>query len=349
MNPLDAWSAGGADSHQIMADCFATLLSDENAAFGAVVHARAPGGKIYAEYLDYLRAGHQASGKAVFLVAARQGTGEDSKVLEFGREGFPVLDGVSAFLKGAKCLMNYRDYLKREEMSVPALDSEKTQKWHKILDSEKEFTEHLAANMLRDFGIPMLDSHLVTNRKELLAASHPLEYPLVLKTAEPGIQHKSDVNGVVLNIEDEEDLLKAYYDLNSRLGKRVLLTEMQQNYGVEMILGISTDEQFGPVVLVGMGGLYAEALQDTLVLHPPFDADYVRQKLSCLHMRSILEGLRGRPAVDVSAYCEAAARLSVLALEFENQIAELDINPLLLMEEACLGLDALIVKKEKLL
>ncbi|NKB36449.1 MAG: hypothetical protein GKR93_04665 [Gammaproteobacteria bacterium] len=346
VNPLDAWSVGGPDSHQQMADCFATLLSDENAAFGAVVHARAPGGTIYAEYLDYLRAGHEASGKAVFLVAARQGTGEDNKVLEFGRQGFPVLDGVSTFLKGARCMMNYRDYLKREVMLPPGLDIEKILYWRNTLVSDSEFTEHNAANLLRDFGIPMLDSRLISNKEELLAASRQLDYPLVLKTAGQGIQHKSDVDGVRLNIETENDLLEAYDDFSARLGKRVLLAPMVNAYGVEMLLGLSTDEQFGPVVIVGTGGLYAEALSDNLVLYPPFDADYVRGSLSRLHMSTILEGLRGKPAVDIEAYCEAAAKLSVLALEFKDEIAELDINPVLLMEKGCLGLDALLVKNE---
>src|SRR5690606_10855012 len=107
------WSAGGAGAAENMAACFAALLTDPGAALGAVVHDRTAGGGVHPEYADYLKAGKAASGKPVFLVSARQGTGPDDLAIALTREGFPVLDGVGSFLAGARCLMGWRDFQAR--------------------------------------------------------------------------------------------------------------------------------------------------------------------------------------------------------------------------------------------
>ena len=110
VNPLDAWSAGGATADQVMADCFTALLCDDAVALGAVVHDRGPQGSIYPGYAGYLEAAHAASGKPVFLVANRQGTGSDPLVESLTRQGFPVLDGLRPFLAGVRALLAWRDF-----------------------------------------------------------------------------------------------------------------------------------------------------------------------------------------------------------------------------------------------
>ncbi len=97
-----------------MQNCFAALMGDPQAALGAVVHDRIAGGGIYAGYIDYLRAGHRASGKPAVLVANRQGTGADPLVVAATREGFPVLDGLESFLRGVRHLFDHRDFAARE-------------------------------------------------------------------------------------------------------------------------------------------------------------------------------------------------------------------------------------------
>ncbi|MCJ7814564.1 MAG: CoA-binding protein, partial [Xanthomonadales bacterium] len=110
VNPLDAWGAGGPGANKIMEDSLATLMSDPNAAMGAVVHDRAPLGALCEEYFGYMRAGHRASGKPVFLVSNRQGSGTDPAAVRVTREGFPVLDGLRSFLAGVRCLTDWRDF-----------------------------------------------------------------------------------------------------------------------------------------------------------------------------------------------------------------------------------------------
>ena len=103
------------------------------------------------------------------------------------------------------------------------------------------------------------------------AAAQRLGYPVVLKTAVAGIDHKSDLNGVYLDIKDETQLRAAYQDLSRRIGPRVLVAPMIEAKGVEMLLGMIHDEQFGPVVVLGFGGVHVEALADVVYALPPFD------------------------------------------------------------------------------
>ena len=347
VNPLDGWGAGGPNASAMMADCFTALLADTGAALGAVIHDRGPNSEVYSSYLNYLHQAHAASGKPVFLVANRQGSGTDELAITSTHNGFAVIDGVSQFLIGARCLLNYRDFQLREPMSSVGIDQTKCDYWRQRLQAETKVTETLASQCLADLGIPMLQSILVGSEKELALAGANVGFPLVLKTAQPEIDHKSDVGGVVLNIANQADLLKAYREIADRLGPKGMVAPMLQSSGIEMILGISRDSQFGPTVVAGFGGIFAEVLSDVAVLIPPFNATAVKRVLENLSMADLLKGARGASKVDVDSYCEVAARLSEIAVAFSDTLVEVDINPIMLTADGCVGLDALMVLADK--
>ena len=344
VNPLDGWGAGGADAPANMAACFTALLEDQHVALGAVIHDRGPNSEVYPSYMEYLHQAQEATAKPVFLVANRQGSGSDNLAITSTQKGFPVIDGVSQFLVGARCLLNYRDFQQRQAPQLPSLSTERIAHWRQRLESQQQLSEAMVSQFLADFEIPMLLGVEVATESQLMEAAGQLDFPLVLKTAEPGIAHKSDQGGVILNITSQAQLLDAYQDLSQRLGSAAILAPMVEAAGVEMIMGITTDKQFGPVVVLGFGGIYAEMLKDTTVLLPPFDSATASQAIGRLKMSPMLAGARGSSAVDIQAYAEAAARLSVLALEFADLIAEIDINPVKVMASGCLGLDALLLK-----
>lgn len=344
VNPLDGWGAGGADAPANMAACFTALLEDQHVALGAVIHDRGPNSEVYPSYMEYLHQAQDATAKPVFLVANRQGSGSDNLAITSTQKGFPVIDGVSQFLVGARCLLNYRDFQQRQAPQLPSLSTERIAHWRQRLESQQQLSEAMVSQFLADFEIPMLLGVEVATESQLMEAAGQLDFPLVLKTAEPGIAHKSDQGGVILNITSQAQLLDAYQDLSQRLGSAAILAPMVEAAGVEMIMGITTDKQFGPVVVLGFGGIYAEMLKDTTVLLPPFDSATASQAIGRLKMSPMLAGARGSSAVDIQAYAEAAARLSVLALEFADLIAEIDINPVKVMASGCLGLDALLLK-----
>lgn len=342
VNPLDAWSAGGADYEDRLDECFAALLQDEAASLGAIVHDRAAHGRIYPDYIRHLRNGHSASGKPVFLVSNRQGTGADPLVVETTRAGFPVLDGIASFLVGARCRLSYCDFQVRPGIRPPVLPASTVSVWRGRLAEIEDIDEIEAGQFLHDCGIPMVTARAVNDEAELASLGAEMGYPLVMKTAMSGIHHKSDMGGVCLNIGSEAELLHIYRDMSMRLGSRVLIAPMIEGPGVEMILGLTTDEQFGPMVVVGIGGVHAELLQDVVTVAPPFDVATALYNLDRLKMRKLLDGARGAPPVDVPAFCEAAAILSVIAIEFADLVKEVDINPVKVLERGCLGLDALI-------
>ena len=342
VNPLDAWSAAGADYEDRLDECFAALLQDEAASLGAIVHDRAAHGRIYPDYIRHLRNGHSASGKPVFLVSNRQGTGADPLVVETTRAGFPVLDGIASFLVGARCRLSYCDFQARPGIRPPVLPASTVSVWRGRLAEIEDIDEIEAGQFLHDCGIPMVTARAVNDGAELASLGVEMGYPLVMKTAMSGIHHKSDVGGVCLNIGSEAELLHSYRDMSMRLGSRVLIAPMIEGPGVEMILGLTTDEQFGPMVVVGIGGVHAELLQDVVTIAPPFDVATALYNLDRLKMRKLLDGARGAPPVDVPAFCEAAAILSVIAIEFADLVKEVDINPVKVLERGCLGLDALI-------
>ncbi|HKX55225.1 MAG TPA: acetate--CoA ligase family protein, partial [Xanthomonadales bacterium] len=316
VNPLDAWSTGGPDYHLTMQACFAALMADPQAALGAVVHDRAPYGGVYDSYVDYLRAGHAVSGKPVFLVANRQGTGADEKVLQITREGLPILDGLRSFLVGTRCLLGFRDFqndIAGRDFSDPKPASGVTHEerlgfWHEQLASGKTLDEFASLSLLQDFGLPVNRSIAAASEAGAVAAAEALSWPIALKSAQPGLLHKSDQGGVKLDISDAAELQDAYREMSQRLGPQVLLSRMVPT-GVEMVLGVVRDEQFGPLVMLGFGGIYVETLKDVAFALPPFSAGHARKMLDGLKLRALLDAARGRPAVDIDAYCEAAAKL----------------------------------------
>jgi len=347
VNPLDAWGAGGPDADSIMEDCLATLMADPNAAMGAVVHDRAPLSGIYGDYIDYMRRGLEASGKPVFLVANRQGTGSKPAVISVTREGFPVLDGLRSFLTGVHCLLNYRDFhlqsCAESTAAETTLPSRTISHWLNMLGTGDTLSELESGQLLHDFNIHMNPAVHVNNEEALMDAAGSLIYPLVLKTAEAGIFHKTDQIGVILNLKNESQLKNAYADISQRLGSNVLLSPMVKSHGVEMVLGMIQDEQFGPVVLLGFGGVNVEVLKDVTYALPPFNQATARRMVDKLAHRPLLDALRDRPALNIDAFCAMAERFSLLAASLGTVIKEIDINPIMLGPDDCTAVDALVI------
>ena len=343
VNPLDAWGRGLDDSDQIMADSLTTMLQDQNASMGAVVQDRGALSRIYPEYLQYMKQANDATGKPVFLVSNIQGTSSDNTVMESTARGLPILDGVYSFLAGVRCMHRYRDYLAHENDILEPISTEAMTKWQQIIDQGQLIGENEALEMLSDNGIVVNQSYGVDNLDEVIESAKKLGYPVVLKTAVPGISHKSEVHGVYLNLNSDKELTDAYKDLDKRLGPEALLSKMIDEEGVEMIFGMTTDPQFGPMIALGFGGVYAEALKDVITLMPPFNAETAKQALSELKMQSLLSGYRGSEAADVESYCKMASKFSLFALAMRNHICEIDVNPIILGKDICLGLDALMV------
>ena len=199
-----------------------------------------------------------------------------------------------------------------------------------------------ARSFVADAGVPMSAARSVRTSAEAVAAADDFGYPVVVKTA--GLVHKSDAGGVVLGLSDGPALARAFEDVTSRTGSEVLSVEAMApvEEGLELIVGVKRDPRFGPVVLVGLGGLYAELLDDVAVALAPASEKEALRLLASLRAAPLLAGARGRPRLDTPAAARAVAGLSRAAAACPD-VAEVEVNPLLVLPEGVVGLDARIV------
>jgi acyl-CoA synthetase (NDP forming) len=191
-------------------------------------------------------------------------------------------------------------------------------------------------------GVPLADARPVATAEEAVSAAAELGYPVVLKAL--GLLHKSDAGGVVLAISGEGSLRASHAALDERLRPEGYVVERMADTaaGVELIVGCRRDPRFGPLLLVGLGGIHAEVLRDTAVALAPATADDAEELIRSLRGAPLLLGARGRPSLDVAAAAAAAAALSRLAAE-RPELAEVEVNPLLVLPEGAVGLDARVV------
>lgn len=202
--------------------------------------------------------------------------------------------------------------------------------------------ESESLTLLADYAVPALPHRLVESAAEAESAARDLGLPVVLKTAMPGILHKSDVGGVKLGLADFPAVRAAYEELAGRLGPRMLLAPMATG-DLELSFGAKLDPQFGPVVMVGAGGILIEFMTDRACALAPFDDAEAGRLIDGLALRPLLDGKRGRPPADIAAVATALARFSTLVADLAGLVQEIDINPLLAGPKGCVALDALIV------
>ena len=199
-----------------------------------------------------------------------------------------------------------------------------------------------AREILSAAGVPFGEARHVESMEEAFVAADELGYPVAVKAL--GLDHKSDSGGVALGVADEVALADAVADMYARLTPDGYAVERMADVsrGVELIVGCRCDPRFGPLLLVGLGGIHAEVLRDVEVALAPVDADEAEELIRALAGAGLLLGARGRVALDVRAAAEAAAALSRFAAA-QPGIAEVEVNPLLVLPRGVIGLDARIV------
>jgi succinyl-CoA synthetase beta subunit len=196
--------------------------------------------------------------------------------------------------------------------------------------------------LLREYGIPAARAERVNDADEALAAAARIGYPVVLKTDQPGIAHKSDAGGVILGIGSPAELTAAYTDLAARLGPAALICETVSG-GTELALGLIRDPDLGQLIVVGAGGTLVELISDRAVALPPVSGDQAGGLLSELKIAPLLAGARGAAQANVAAIASAITCLAELASELGQDIDALDINPLICGPDGATAVDALVI------
>lgn len=198
---------------------------------------------------------------------------------------------------------------------------------------------HQVRELLAAAGVPFPAAREVTDEAGVRAAAGEFEGPYVLKALH--LLHKSDAGGVALRLADRDALLAAYRDMRARLGAGSYSVEAMADLsdGIELIVGVNHDPRFGPVAMVGLGGVLTETLRDVAFALAPVPARRAEELLRGLRSAALLAGVRGRPAVDVAAAAAVIERITTVAAA-HPEIAELEVNPLLVRPDGALALDA---------
>jgi succinyl-CoA synthetase beta subunit len=195
--------------------------------------------------------------------------------------------------------------------------------------------------LLGGLGVPVPGTVAVGDADAAATAAASLGFPVVLKTASAA--HKSDVGGVRLGLGCERAVHDAYVDMAGRLGPAVMVAA-QAPTGVEVAVGVVRDPQFGPILMVAAGGVLVEVLDDRRFLLAPASVADVTRALGELRLARLLAGVRGAPACDVAALAETISRISAIAAAAGDELAELDVNPIIAHPAGCMAVDALIVR-----
>lgn len=214
--------------------------------------------------------------------------------------------------------------------------------------------EHEAKSLLDDYDIPVPEHRVVTEKREAVAASRDIGFPVVMKVVSPDLLHKSDVGGVEVGVQSPSDVGENYDRLIDRVGSRqtsadirgVLIEEMVVGEH-EVIIGIDDNRNFGHVIMAGYGGVAVELFDDVAFRLPTLDRTGAKSMLESLRSYPLLTGYRGNPPTDVEAVVDLLVNLAGedgLLAAIGDYIDEIDLNPVIIREqgEGCVAVDALV-------
>ncbi|MSV33212.1 MAG: CoA-binding protein [Nitrosarchaeum sp.] len=246
-------------------------------------------------------------------------------------------------IRALAAMLKFSNWIKTPEGKIPKFKVDKLAA-KKIFDKVKKekrpnLLEEEGQEVLKAYGLPLPKSALAKTEADAIKIAKQIGYPVVMKIASPQIIHKSDAGGVKVNLTNDSEIKEAFkiiianakkYNKNAEI-KGVLIVEMIKG-GKELIIGSKLEPGFGPVIMLGMGGIYVEVLKDVTFKLAPVTDKEADDMIASIKTQKILQGVRGEKPSDVSKLSECIQRLSQLVTDF-TEIKELDMNPVLVMEK----------------
>jgi acyl-CoA synthetase (NDP forming) len=300
----------------------------------------------------------QTTTKPIFVIWGAPSGTDDTYYKRLLDGGLPVFRTFDNCVDAVKAYQDYWTFAARyrspfdDAPTSPSPAAKKARALLADLESGEALSEWQSKQLLKTYGIKSSKDELVNSAAAAVRAANAIGYPVVMKVSSPDLLHKSDAGLVEVGVDSAKDV-RATYDTLLRKAKRanknariegVLVSEMVTG-GVEMLMGLSQDPLFGPVVTVGLGGIFTEVFGDVTFRVPPFDADEARRALAELQGYKLLEGVRGAKPADVDALVDTVMKVQRLALDLAGDVRELDINPLIVKPRGVVALDALVVRK----
>ena len=340
-NPLDMWGTGRAWQASYER-CLAAMARDP--AVGATVLAvdLVPGSRLAPDYIDVVLRVGELTGAPVAVMGNMSSTIDRGFAQRLRDGGVPVLMGTDTGLRALGYALQRQPAAAREcpDQARAAADLPLLRSANGALD------EVSAKHILREWSIPTVPEQLVTSEHEAVLAASALGWPVVLKSAAPGLLHKSDAGAVRRDVPDVAAVAAVYTDFRERFGPRVVVQQqVDTRETVELFLGMSHDPEFGPLLSVGLGGIWVEALEAITFALPPVDEALAARMLDRIPGGKLLAGGRGRTPVNRDAVIAAIVAFSRLAFDLSPYVAEIDVNPLLAGPRGVVAVDALIVPR----
>lgn len=344
INPVDCYG----DGRTVLEDCLKIVADDPNVGIAVLatnlVHGR-PYLKVSGTAIEQAAA---ATGKPAVVFGHLHSTISREEAARLRGLGIPVLMGTTTALAAMTHFLSWhqqRDRRDREAGAPPSAIARTAEAWRPRLDAATgALSPQDAERLLRDAGLPVVESVFAASSEEALAAGARLGFPVALKTASPDILHKTERGGVRIGIGSGPALGAAYDDITTRCGPLVQVQRMAAG-GTEIFLGMVNDPQFGPIATLGIGGIFAEVYKDTVAFVPPISPAVAIQLLHELRGFALLAGARGRPHADVSALAQLVSDFSWLSATVGPQLSEFDLNPVIAGPRGAVAVDALVVPR----
>ena len=219
----------------------------------------------------------------------------------------------------------------------------------KVDINQTVLTEFESKELLQEIGIKVPGQDLTISKKETLSAAEKIGFPVVLKLMAEDIVHKSDTGAVKLNLKNKEEVEDAYDELMkipAQTEKKISVQKMADEPITELIIGMTTDPQFGPALMFGIGGILVELLEDVSFRIAPITEYDAKEMITEIKGYPVLDGYRGKPKADIEAIVEVLMKISKLVTEHE-EINEMDLNPVFIYEKGLICVDARIILKKK--
>jgi acetyltransferase len=332
-NPLDLTGGLGGGQREIETFATALRLLDADPRIDAIVLGQIIVRPNHHEVLDPILEAVQSLRKPVVMLSPG-GSISEAGLAPARQLGIPVFTSPQRCARALGHLAAYAEYVRMRELeqrrshvarpATPAPSPPPTVA-PGLLDADATW------ELLDRYGLPLVRHERCRELPQAIAAAERIGYPVVLKASAPDLLHKTEAGGVALGIEDPGQLEAAYADMRARLGDIDVEVHEMVAGGVEIIVGIQHDDAFGPVVVVGSGGILVELVGDSALRVPPVDRDEARKMVGELRSMKMLEGFRGSAPADVDALLDVIVAVSAIARDLAGTIESLDLNPVIVL------------------
>lgn len=279
----------------------------------------------------------------------------DPACAEIKRAGIPVNTNTYDAIKAVANLAGYAETLNKRKLPTYRTQTANSEKpeLKELLNPGETLSESSAKAVLKKYGIPVTREARAGSPDEAVSRAREIGYPVVLKIDSPDIPHKTDAGALKLNLQNDSEVRAGYEEIiNNALiyapGARIYGVSVQEMLpeGTEVIVGVTRDPVFGPVIMFGLGGIFVEVLKDVSFRVAPLSPGDARDMIEEIRGTGVLRGVRGKPPVDVEAIVDVILKVSALVTDYRDSIEELDINPLVVYPKGAIAADAMLVVRK---